>query len=137
MAGLILIVRPVAIWLSTIGSELDWRERTFLAFLAPRGIVAAAVSAVFALHVAGHVAHLTDAHPPAETHEQTAVDRPTSIGGAPAAPTPPENEVPLGTDMIVPITFLVIVGTVAFYGLLAAPLARFLGLSEPNSGESA
>ena len=47
--ALILLVRPVAVFTSLAGSQLPWRERIFLAWLAPRGIVAAAVSAVFAL----------------------------------------------------------------------------------------
>lgn len=50
---LILVVRPVAVWLSTIGSGLKWQEKVFLAWLAPRGIVAAAVASVFALHAEG------------------------------------------------------------------------------------
>jgi len=47
VVALILIVRPAAVALSTIGSPLNHRERIFLAGLAPRGIVAAAVSALF------------------------------------------------------------------------------------------
>ncbi len=46
---LILLIRPAAVFVSTLRSELSWRERVFLAFLAPRGIVAAAVASVFAL----------------------------------------------------------------------------------------
>lgn len=37
-----------------------------------------------------------------------------------------------GAERIVPLTFLVIVGTVLFYGLTAGPVARRLGLSELN-----
>lgn len=48
---LIVVVRPVAVWLSTIGSGLSMSERAFLSWLAPRGIVAAAVSSVFALRL--------------------------------------------------------------------------------------
>ena len=36
-------------FVSTHGTDLTLRERTFLAFLAPRGIVAASVASVFAL----------------------------------------------------------------------------------------
>jgi NhaP-type Na+/H+ or K+/H+ antiporter len=46
---MILIVRPVAVFLSTIRSHLPWQDRLFLAWLAPRGIVAAAVASVFAI----------------------------------------------------------------------------------------
>lgn len=45
---LVLIVRPVAVLLSTLNSGLTWPERGFLAWIAPRGIVAAAVCSLFA-----------------------------------------------------------------------------------------
>ena len=48
---LIVVVRPLAVWLSTIRSNLKIRERIFLAFFAPRGIVAAAVASIFALRL--------------------------------------------------------------------------------------
>ena len=50
------IARPLNVLLSTAGSKLSWRERTLLAWIAPRGIVAAAVSAIFAIRLdeAGH-----------------------------------------------------------------------------------
>lgn len=44
---LVVVVRPAAVFVSTIGSSITGRERAFLACLAPRGIVAASVSAVF------------------------------------------------------------------------------------------
>ena len=44
---LILVVRPVAILLSTVGTKLSWRERGFIAWMAPRGIVAASVAVGF------------------------------------------------------------------------------------------
>lgn len=46
---LVLVVRPAGVLLSTLGSKLSWRERVFLGWMAPRGIVAAAVTSVFAL----------------------------------------------------------------------------------------
>jgi NhaP-type Na+/H+ or K+/H+ antiporter len=48
---LILIARPLSVWISTIGSSLKWQEKVFLAWMAPRGIVAAAVTSVFALEL--------------------------------------------------------------------------------------
>jgi NhaP-type Na+/H+ or K+/H+ antiporter len=39
----------------------------------------------------------------------------------------------VGANKLLPATFLVIVGTVAIYGLSATPLARALGLQEPES----
>ncbi len=47
----ILIVRPVSVMLSTVGCGLPMNERLFLSWLAPRGIVAAAVASVFALEL--------------------------------------------------------------------------------------
>lgn len=48
---LIIIVRPLAVWLSTFRNSINWRERLFLAWMAPRGIVAAAVISVFAIQL--------------------------------------------------------------------------------------
>jgi NhaP-type Na+/H+ or K+/H+ antiporter len=47
----ILVARPVSVMLSTIGCGLPMNERLFLSWLAPRGIVAAAVASVFALEL--------------------------------------------------------------------------------------
>jgi len=53
MASLIFVVRPLGVLLSTIGSELTWRERTFVAWIAPRGIVAAAIASIVAVALEG------------------------------------------------------------------------------------
>ena len=45
---LIVVVRPVSVWFVTRGAELTAKERVFLAALAPRGIVAAAVASLMA-----------------------------------------------------------------------------------------
>jgi NhaP-type Na+/H+ or K+/H+ antiporter len=94
LAVLMLLARPAAVALATLRSDLNWRERLFLAWLAPRGIVAASVSSVFALRL---------------------MER-----GYPAA------------ESLVPVTFLVIIGTVAIYSLSAGPLARWLDLAKPH-----
>ncbi len=51
IGALILVARPLCVAACTIRSPLTFRERLFLAALAPRGIVAAAVSSVFALRL--------------------------------------------------------------------------------------
>jgi len=48
VAVLIFAVRPVEVAACMAGTDLSWRERLFLAWLAPRGIVAAAVASLFA-----------------------------------------------------------------------------------------
>lgn len=45
------IAGPARALVSSIGSELNWRERLYLGWIFPRGIVAAAVSALFALRL--------------------------------------------------------------------------------------
>jgi len=47
----LFIARPVAVLLSTVGTSVNWRERIVLSAIAPRGIVAAAVSALFAIRL--------------------------------------------------------------------------------------
>ncbi|HEX6928139.1 MAG TPA: sodium:proton antiporter [Gammaproteobacteria bacterium] len=56
IGAVMFIVRPLTIWLSTIGAGMDWRDRALLGWIAPRGIVAAAVGGVFgpALASAGY-----------------------------------------------------------------------------------
>ena len=49
--ALILVARPLSVLASTWGSRLSWPERAFVAWVAPRGIVAAAVGSVFALRL--------------------------------------------------------------------------------------
>lgn len=95
LLALIVVVRPASVFLSLAGSRLKSREKLYLALMAPRGIVAAAVSAIFAMKLA-------------------------ALGGDAEA------------AKLAPLTYSVIVGTVAFYGLLAAPLARRLGLAVKN-----
>ncbi len=48
---MIVVVRPFSIITATIGSSLSWRERMFLACMAPRGIVAVAVASVLSLEL--------------------------------------------------------------------------------------
>jgi NhaP-type Na+/H+ or K+/H+ antiporter len=46
---ILLIARPLAVLLSSYKLDLNWKEKALLSWIAPRGIVAAAVSALFAL----------------------------------------------------------------------------------------
>ncbi len=100
VAVLIVLVRPLTVFLATLGSELKPKERLFLAWMAPRGIVAAAVSSLFALEL-------------------------TSGRGAEVLPP----EVLEQASSFASITFLVIIGTVSVYGTTAGPLANLLGLA--------
>jgi NhaP-type Na+/H+ or K+/H+ antiporter len=95
LALLVFVARPMSVIVSTVRTALSWRERLFLMAMAPRGIVAAAISAIFALRL--------------------------------------EEEGLAGAELIVPIVFLVIIGTIVVYGFLAAPVARRLGLAEARA----
>lgn len=53
--GVLLIIqfvgRPLKVLVSAIGSSLSWRERVLIAWMGPRGVVAAAIAALFALRL--------------------------------------------------------------------------------------
>ena len=49
VALLVLVLRPVAAWAATTGTVLSRRERAMVAWMAPRGIVAASTASLFAL----------------------------------------------------------------------------------------
>jgi NhaP-type Na+/H+ or K+/H+ antiporter len=46
---LMFFVRPAYVWLCTRKSALNWRQKTFIAWIAPRGIVSASVASLFAI----------------------------------------------------------------------------------------
>ena len=48
VGGLVLLVRPIGVWLATRRLKLTTRERVFIGAIAPRGIVAAAIASITA-----------------------------------------------------------------------------------------
>ena len=46
---LMLIVRPLNVWVCTWNSDLNWREKAFMSWISPRGIVSASVASLFAI----------------------------------------------------------------------------------------
>jgi len=50
--AVMFLVRPVAIVLATLGDSMTWRERLLVAWIAPRGIVAAAVAGIASTRLA-------------------------------------------------------------------------------------
>lgn len=48
IAALVLVVRPIGVWLSTRGSGLSTRDKILIAWMGPRGIVAAAIATLTA-----------------------------------------------------------------------------------------
>ena len=51
VAILMFVVRPLAVIASTWNTGLSWQQKVFLSWLAPRGIVAAAVASLFAIEL--------------------------------------------------------------------------------------
>ncbi|MFZ0452412.1 MAG: cation:proton antiporter [Ignavibacteriaceae bacterium] len=49
--ALLFIIRPAAVYISSFGSKLNWKEKLYLSWMAPRGIVAAAISSLFAIEL--------------------------------------------------------------------------------------
>ncbi|MDP5030538.1 MAG: sodium:proton antiporter [Paraglaciecola sp.] len=49
LIAIMFVARPISVFVSSIGTGLKFRELALLSWIAPRGIVAAAVSALFAL----------------------------------------------------------------------------------------
>ncbi|MCY4001654.1 MAG: cation:proton antiporter [Bacteroidetes bacterium] len=92
---LIIVIRPIAVAISSLRTGLNWKEQGFIAWLAPRGIVAAAVASLFSVRI----------------------------------------EAVYGSDVagpLVPIVYMVIIGTVTVYGLTLQPVARVLGMADSN-----
>ena len=48
---LMIVIRPLAVSLATIGLPLDFKQKLFLGWLAPRGIVTAAVASLFSIRL--------------------------------------------------------------------------------------
>jgi len=51
LAAMQLIGRPLKVAFATAGSTLSWQERVMVAWIGPRGIVAAAIAALFAIRL--------------------------------------------------------------------------------------
>ena len=91
----ILAIRPVAVLLSTTGSDLSLSEKLYVGWLGPRGIVAAGIASVFGLRLA-------------------------EIGFP-------------GAEYIVPLVFMVVLGTVLLNATTAKPFAKWGGVMLDSS----
>lgn len=101
LAGLVLltivmfVARPLAVWVSSIGSSLHTKEKLMISWIGPRGIVAAAISSLFAIRLEGSGLQ--------------------------------------GVDLLVPLVFMVIIGTVLIQGLGSKMVGNLLKVREPAS----
>ena len=51
LAVALFLARPLSVWISSWGTSTEFREKLLISWVAPRGIVAAAVSSLFALRL--------------------------------------------------------------------------------------
>ena len=101
---IILVLRPIVVWLSSQSSALTWKEKAFIAFVGPKGIVAAAVAAIFALKI------------------NSGIDN----GYLP-------DSLRSDAELLVPLTFSIILGTVLLNGLFSGVVANLLQVKKRES----
>ncbi len=88
---LLVAARPVTTLLSCIGSRIRRNEMLFIAGMAPRGVVAAAITSLFAIVL----------------HDQGFK----------------------GSDMLLALVYIIIIASILFYSLIAAPLRNALNVA--------
>ena len=89
-----LFARPIKVIVSTINSDLSWQEKFMVSWIGPRGIVAAAVTALFSIRL-----------------------QDIGINNA---------------ELLVPLAFSIIIGTVFLQGSTSKFIANKLGVAEPD-----
>lgn len=100
-SGLVLLLvamfvaRPLAVWASAWGTQLSTNEKLMISWVGPRGIVAAAISSLFAIRLEEH--HLE------------------------------------GVALLVPLVFIIIIGTVLIQGMGAKAVGSLLKVREPGN----
>lgn len=95
LAVVMLVARPIGVFLSAMGSKLTRQEKLMITWIAPRGIVAAAVSSLFVIKL-----------------EKSGLQ---------------------GVELLVPLVFTIIIGTVLIQSLGAKPIGKMLGVSVPKT----
>ncbi len=92
---IILVIRPLGIFLSTINSNLNIKEKLFISWIGPKGIVAAAVASLFSIELL-------------RSQETTDIFK--------------------DAQLLLPLVFMMIVGTVVIQGSSAKMVAKLLGV---------
>ncbi|WP_462417151.1 cation:proton antiporter [Kytococcus sp. Marseille-QA3725] len=119
----LIVIRVVAVGVGLRGTDVSRNELTLMMSMAPRGIVAAAITSIFALeftHAADQATRLGEA---ARRDGQTQQAQDLFARGDDL------HQLATEVDRLVPLVFLVIVATVAIYGLGVGRLAERLGLA--------
>lgn len=101
MSGVILLLvsmfvaRPLAVWASAVGTNLKTNEKLMISWVGPRGIVAAAISSLFAIRL--------------------------------------QDQDLQGVELLVPLVFVIIIGTVLIQGLGAKMVGTLLKVRDRKS----
>jgi NhaP-type Na+/H+ or K+/H+ antiporter/mannitol/fructose-specific phosphotransferase system IIA component (Ntr-type) len=115
VAVVLFVIRPLNILLCTAGSDLGWRDKVFLSWMAPRGIVAASMASLIRIRLENQGGELPDVF----SHLAQffgIVSTGETINGA----------------FIETFTYSVIISTIVLHGFSAAPLSRMLKLLRPE-----
>ena len=99
--AVVFLLRPLGVFLSTIGSDLSFREKLFVSWVGPRGIVAAGVASLFGLTL------LQDGSLSESMRKQA--------------------------ELLMPLTFMIVAGTVLINATTARMVARLLGVTQNKS----
>ena len=115
VAVVVFAIRPISIMVCARGLAMDWREKLFLAWIAPRGIVAASMASLvrITLEQSG-------------VGQRTVVSLLASLLGFRTA-----QDAITSAAFVEVFTYSVIVTTIVLHGFSAGPMARLLGLQRP------
>lgn len=103
-AVVVLVIRPLGVFLSSFNSGLSTKEKLFISWVGPRGIVAAGVASLFGLRLTEGVRH---------------GDEIIKVAGA---------------EILTPLVFLIVLGTVLLNATTARLVARLLGVTRQSDG---
>lgn len=91
------VIRPLSVFICSTKSNLSFKEKLFVSWISPRGIVAASVASLFSLEILKNNENMT----------------PKEVADA---------------SMLLPLVFMIIVGTVIIQGSTAKVMSKWLGV---------
>lgn len=112
LATVILVVRPLSVFISTMNSTLTLKEKLFISWVGPRGIVAAGIASLLSMKLlkGGGTGHGHGDH------------------GVHGAQVVAETITYPGAELITPLVFMIVLGTVLLNATTAGLVAKWLGV---------
>ena len=108
VAVVALVIRPLLVFISTIGERFTTGEKLFMSFVGPRGIIPASVATLFAVELQSEASAIRAGDVAGTAAEAAALDQ--------------------AATLLVGTVFLVILATVAVEGGLARYIAEYLDI---------